>query len=75
MKPTYPTIDIFNLAPLFNNGELETEREANKCPYCKCLFAWDAEFCSDECEGDFNEEKKHEEDKFFLEDFDEEQNF
>ena len=70
------SIDIFNLSPLFDNGELSEEREANKCsnPECGCLFAWDGEFCSPDCEEDFERNKKFESDQHFNEDFDENQN-
>ena len=70
------SIDIFNLSPLFDNGELAEEREANKCrnPECGCLFARDGEFCSDECEEDFERNKKFEADNHFALDYDENQN-
>lgn len=70
------SIDIFNLSPLFDNGELAEEREANKCrnPECGCLFARDGEFCSPDCEEDFERNKKFESDQHFNEDFDENQN-
>ena len=70
------SIDIFNLSPLFDNGELAEEREANKCrnPECGCLFAYDDDFCSDDCADEFERERKFEEDIHFAEDYNEEQN-
>lgn len=70
-------INIFNLSPIFDNGELAEEREATICrnPECKCLFAWDGEFCSPDCEEDFERNKKFEADLHYSDDFDEEQNF
>jgi hypothetical protein len=69
-------IDIFDMQPLFDNGELAEEREANKCrnPECGCLFARDGEFCSEECEEDFERNKKFEADNHFALDYDENQN-
>ena len=73
---TQRMIDIFDMQPLFDNGELSEEREANKCrnPECGCLFAWDGEFCSEDCEAEFEADRKFNEDAHYPLDFDENQN-
>jgi predicted nucleic acid-binding Zn ribbon protein len=67
------SIDIFNLSPLFDNGE-PVEVEAKKCFICGCYFTHDSELCSSDCEDEFNHNKKFEADNHFALDYDENQN-
>ena len=43
-------------------------------PECGCLFAWDGEFCSSDCEAEFEADRKFNEDAHYPLDFDENQN-